>query len=381
MRDLTRNELLKLLMNVFPETKTSDQLVIMVDFPRSEKQDNQAWSQRRQTAFEWYSLLTKDHGNSGLSHIELVGYEGVGTNNGDLPSHVYRFKKYPITFSEIVSFGTKMALDELFSNKDLFIALTEYSATAPLKNAARHHAFRAATMPGFSKEMIPALRIDYNKVNARCEMLKEKLDRALAAEIQFHVENKFSYHLSVDLRHREAYVSSGRFPKPGMAGNLPSGETFIVPYEGEKDKKSDTHGVIPVQFDQEIVLYHVVENRARRVEGKWLRAEEEQNYLSHEPAYGNIAELGFGVLQDFDLSPIGKVLLDEKLGFHIAFGRSDHFMGFVGPQHFSKPNAAVHIDRIYIDSFQPKVRLVSVILEYPDHSEEMIIKDNKYMIF
>ena len=381
MRDLTKNELLKLLANVFPETKTSDRLIIMVDFPGSEQQDNPAWAQRRQIAFDWYTLLTQAREKSGPSHIELVGYEQVGTNNGDLPPNVYKFKKYPTTFSEIVSFGMNVTLDELFSSNQLFIALTEYSATAPLKNAARHYAFRAATMPGFGNEMIPALRIDYNKVNVRCELLKEKLDRAISAEIQFRVEDKFSYHLSVDLRYREAHVSSGRFPTAGMAGNLPSGETFIVPYEGEQAEESNTHGVLPVQFDQEIVLYTIVKNRARRVEGKGIRAEEEQNYLAHEPAYGNIAELGFGVLQDFDLQPIGKVLLDEKLGFHIALGRSDHFRGFVGPQHFSKPHAAVHIDRIYIDSFQPKVRVVSVILEYPDREEEMIIKDNKYTIF
>ncbi len=381
MRDLTENELLKLLANVFPETKNSDRMTIMVDFPRSEQQDNPAWAQRRQIAFDWYTLLTKARDKSRLSHIELVGYEQVGTNNGDLPPNVYKFKRHPITLAELFSFGTKIELDELFASNQLFIALTEYSATAPLKNAARHYAFRAATMPGFGKEMIPALRIDYNKVNARCELLKEKLDRAISAEIQFRVEDKFSYHLSVDLRYREAHVSSGRFPAAGMAGNLPSGETFIVPYEGEKNEESDTHGVLPVQLDQEIVLYTIVKNRARRVEGKGIRAEEEQNYLSHEPAYGNIAELGFGVLQDFDLQPIGKVLLDEKLGFHIALGRSDHFRGFVGPQHFSKPQAAVHIDRIYIDSFQPKVRVVSVVFQYPDREEEMIIKDNKYTIF
>ena len=33
----------------------------------------------------------------------------------------------------------------------------------------------------------------------------------------------------------------------------------------------------------------------------------------------------------FSVTPIGVVLLDEKLGLHLAFGRSEHFGGQVGP--------------------------------------------------
>jgi hypothetical protein len=42
------------------------------------------------------------------------------------------------------------------------MAPTQYSATAPLKNAARKFNLRAATMPGFSPAMIPTLKIDYS---------------------------------------------------------------------------------------------------------------------------------------------------------------------------------------------------------------------------
>ena len=55
-------------------------------------------------------------------------------------------------------------------------------------------------------------------------------------------------------------------------------------------------------------------------------------------------ELGLGVLAAFGVKPIGKVLLDEKLGLHIAFGRSEHFGGRVGPGNFSSPDAVIHID-------------------------------------
>ncbi len=95
-------------------------------------------------------------------------------------------------------------------------------------------------------------------------------------------------------------------------------------------------------------------------------AQAERAHLAAEPAYGNMAELGFGVLADFGLEPIGEILLDEKLGLHIAFGRSDHFGGMVGPKDFSSATAVIHLDRIYIPGVMPRIAVRSVILDYAD---------------
>ena len=52
----------------------------------------------------------------------------------------------------------------------------------------------------------------------------------------------------LDLRHRRATASGGMMVEPGNAGNLPSGETYIVPYEGEvAGDPSRTAGLLPVQ--------------------------------------------------------------------------------------------------------------------------------------
>jgi len=71
-------------------------------------------------------------------------------------------------------------------------------------------------------------------------------------------------------------------------------------------------------------------------------------------------------------------LLDEKLGLHIAFGRSDHFGGSVGPQHFSGPDAVIHLDRVYIPETQPKVLVRQVKLNGPD-LEKVIIRDGVFL--
>ena len=165
-----------------------------------------------------------------------------------------------------------------------------------------------------------------------------------------------------------------------MAGNLPSGETYIVPYEGENES-SLTEGTLPVEINKEVVFFIVRENRAIKAEGVNPSADREREHLQREPAYGNIAELGFGVLADFGLQPIGKLLLDEKLGFHIAFGRSDHFGGQIGAQDFSSPEEVIHLDHIYIPETQSRIHLRSVILGYHKGSEETILANGKYLIF
>jgi hypothetical protein len=93
-----------------------------------------------------------------------------------------------------------------------------------------------------------------------------------------------------------------------------------------------------------------------------------------------MAELGFGVLADFGIRPCNAMLLDEKLGFHIGFGRSDHFGGFVGENQFLYPDSMVHLDRIYIPACQPRIEVKQVQLHYHG-SEETIIKANNYTIF
>ena len=61
--------------------------------------------------------------------------------------------------------------------------------------------------------------------------------------------------------------------------------------------------------------------------------------------------------------------MDEKLGLHIAFGRSDHFGGQVGAADFSSPDKVVHIDRVYIPEVQPQVKVLSVDLDLEPGSD------------
>jgi len=387
MEKLTATDLTKLVESVFPSSTDDKKLGILVDIPRDPGDDNSDWKTRRQIAEDWYLALKDNAQGLGLEAVNLLAYGDVGNNNADLPSHGFQItENLPQTAEGLDQAGENISFEDIFKQHQLFMAPTEYSTTAPLKNAAKKYGFRAATMPGFAPSMIPALRIDYNEVFRRVSILKEKLDPAQWAEVLFQVDEDQEFKMFFDLRFRKAHLSPGRFPDKSVAGNLPSGETYIVPYEGEKGEATRTEGTLPVQIDSDVLLFTIDKNRAIDVvpfntenEGKFL--DEERDHLRREPAYGNMAELGFGVLADFGLTPINEILLDEKLGFHVAFGRSDHFGGIVGPGDFSSPKEVIHLDRIYIPATQPRIQVKTIIIGTESSETETIMENGKYLIF
>ena len=382
MGKLEARDLVALVRSAFPRLPGDRALAILADVPREASHDNGNWAARRRMCQEWHSALDASRGEVPLEGVRLVAYPDVGSNNADLPREAVLVEAaLPGTADRLADAGRKVLFDDVFRDTQILLAPTEYSTTAPLKVAGRKFGFRAATMPGFGASMIPALRVDYAEVARRVDAIKASLDRAEWADIRFADDEGREYAMRFDLRHRTAHASSGRFPERGIAGNLPSGEAYIVPYEGERGAPSETEGLLPVEIGGELVVFAVKENRAFEVEGHGAAAGAERDHLRREPAYGNMAELGFGVLGDFGLSPVGEILLDEKLGLHVAFGRSEHFGGIVGPGDFSSPSEVVHLDRIYIPATQPRLRVPSLILGYPDGSSERVMEDGAYRIF
>jgi len=386
--NLSAAELVALVKRVFEPKEADRRLAIIVDLPDQHTADNDDWKARREMAAAWAGALAPEAAAIGLDEVRLVLYKNARANNADLPATGWIHPPpapdgsgpaLPRTADEVRA-GDTMPFDRIFETFDILIAPTEFSATAPLKIAAPEFGFRAATMPGFARSMIPALRLDYGVIGARVDRFKDMLDRAERCDIAFRASGA-THELVLDLRHRTAHASGGVFPVGGEAGNLPSGESYIVPYEGEiEGDPTASAGEIPVQLEGEIVVYRVEGNRAVEVitDNRTSRAEAER--LAAEPAYGNMAELGLGVLGDFGLEPTGEILLDEKLGLHIAFGRSEHFGGQVGPDAFSAPDKVVHIDRIYIPALQPDVSVAKATLAMDDGSTIELMKDGEYVV-
>lgn len=375
---LNGKELVALIKRVFRPGENDKSIAILVDLPDSQVADNPAWAMRRAMAEDWRRELDAHASEIGLKPV-LALFRNAHSNNGELPEHccIHQGGSLPEAAEEIEP-QSLIPFASFFSAHSILLVPTEFSATAPLKIAAKKYLFRAATMGGFCEGMIPALRLDYSEISRQVGYLKDRLDDACGADFRFaYPGGEAALHL--DLRFRRAHASDGLLPNPGFAGNLPSGEAYIVPFEGETEL-SRSAGELPVQFGQEVVRYRIENNRALEVLTSGPASRIEAEHLVKDPAYGNIAELGLGVLAAFGVKPVGKILLDEKLGLHIAFGRSDHFGGQVGPDAFSSPDAVIHIDRVYVPETQPDVVVKSLDLLMGDGTALPLMRDGKYVV-
>jgi len=375
MESLSSEELVRLVESVFRPQATDRALAVLVDLPDERAPDHPDWAARREMAATWCRLLHESAGRLGLEQVALALYRNVGRNNADLPGEVSLRTADAL---DSAGEGLPTTFEHLFGSHSILIAPTEFSATAPLKLAARRHGFRAATMPGFKTAMLPALQLDYEEIDRRCQALAVALDRSESAALRFAAGGR-EHTLFLDLRHRSATASGGLVRQPGTAGNLPSGESYIVPYEGEREgDPSGSRGELPVELDGELMVYRIESNRIVEVLGDGRRAATEREEVVAEPAYANVAELGLGILADYGIQPVGEILLDEKLGLHIAFGRSDHFGGAVGVRDFTAPDKVIHIDRVYIPEVQPQVRVLAVDLVSLDGTAPLM-RDGRFV--
>jgi hypothetical protein len=376
--NLSAEQLIALLEAVFGRQPEEKALTIFVDLPGPRLADKPAWKDRRRIALEWFTHLQRRIADLPFSAVNFCAYENVGSNNNDLPGTVILVERTSRDQPSIES--QSELLDTVLAGSTIVLAMTELSATAPLKVLARKHLFRGATLPGFLRQMIPALGLDYEKVNSRVEQIQARMNRAESAVVLLTAGGE-EFSCLLDLRYRTAHASGGVIRKPGEVANLPSGEAYIVPYEGERiGEPSRTAGRLPVQFGDEVVVFRVHSNQAVGVdagesqgESQASRAEEQRKRLLNEPAYGNIAELGIGVLSEWGVTAVGSTLLDEKLGLHIAFGRSEHFGGITGPSSFHSPENVIHIDWVYVPSVQPLIEVRSVKFRYEDGRTEEIM--------
>jgi len=70
----------------------------------------------------------------------------------------------------------------------------------------------------------------------------------------------------------------------------------------------------------------------------------------------------------------------REAGLHLAFGRSDHFGGAVGPGDFSRPEAVIHQDHVFLPELQPRIVAARVELVMEDGARLELMRDGIYSI-
>ena len=357
-------DLMKLLTDVF-DPQAGELVTVACDVPHGAGDDTPAWRDRRLMAIEWHRAFEALGRGRGFTTNPLLSYTATGIHNGELPASAEMG-------------GRTVPLANTLLGSTLAAFLTEYSATAPLESLCQmKDDFRAASMPGIEKRMErTALAADYREVARRCQILARALTGAGALEVAFSTGHRCTF----DLRFRTPEVDDGYLPrhKPGdRVINLPSGETFIVPYEGDQPGTvSETNGTIPARFGSELVLMVVLANRITKVEGEGDSAKHMRRFFAADPARTNIAEVAFGCNEWAQVT--GNVLEDEKAGFHWAYGRSDHLGGSVGVKSFLSPETVVHLDIVYAKGNPIQVTAATVVAP---SGRTRVIRNGDYVVF
>ena len=352
----------KLFIDVF-DPQPDETAAVFFDLPHGAIADTDAWRQRRAMAARWHAALSELGRERNFAVLPPISFEATGMNNGPLPTRGAQEE-------------SSIALEEIAGRATLLLALTEFSASAPLISwTKRFPQLRAASMPRVAPEMeATALAADYAHVARSCERLRARLARAQSAEIEFSSGDRFHF----DFRFREAEMDDGRLPRdlpPPRLINLPSGEAYTAAYEGERDVPSLTSGVLPVWYENEIVRLRVEKNRVEEIVGGSAAAHVFRDFLFLDPARCNVAELGLGC------NPMarvwGNVLEDEKAGPHIALGRSEHLGGVTGPESFRDARNIWHEDFVYARNCPIQIKRLA-LLDSHGHAEPLFV-DGSYM--
>ena len=346
--DFPKFDLAKLLGTVFDPIEGC-RVAILIDLPDTSQMKDFAFLsdpaltiQEKAHSVFYQGLQGNVAKQLGVSGGEMFAYHETGGSNLDLPDEA------------VDSSGRTISLEEsVYTQYDLILCISTFSATAPLTAFAKKFGFRGATLHGLNDIILATgLAVDYREVSREAEKLRLSLTKADSFEIDFEMDNN-QYQLTIECGGQEAQKSHGLcLGKAPDIANLPAGEVYFVP--------TGASGQFPMKFDDgTIAIMDVDEGRIHTstfVTGDQSLVDAFNAKLKADPVTGEIGELGFGT-QDLPVS--GRDIQDEKvLGtLHVATGRSDHLGGHLTPDLFAEKLHATHDDILFSPSKTPEIHV------------------------
>ncbi len=196
---------------------------------------------------------------------------------------------------------------------------------------------RVGTLPGITEDMMTrTMSADYHRIAELTYKVTELLDKGNTARLT----TPLGTDITIPIEGIKAISSTGLITKPGTYGNLPSGESYLMPAEGKSNGVFVVDGSMAGigKITGEPVRIVVEDGYAVEIAGG---AEAQKlNELVEKigrPA-SNLAELGIGT--NYMAQITGEILEDEKvLGtVHLALGNNVSMGGTV--------NVGFHVDGI-----------------------------------
>jgi hypothetical protein len=347
-REFPPFSLSRLLTTVF-RPRAGENLAILIDFDDPRQEMSECKFLQEPTAYPiqhiahsvFYKPLVEGLSDElGLDQIGFFAYQKTYGSNRYLPDLCYDMQ------------GVALNLEEnIYPAYDIILAITSYSATAPLTVFCKEYGFRGATLHGTNETILRSgLAVDGEEASRHTEKLRRAMSPADAVEIDFTVA-EHSATLRIELNGQNAQKAHGLCHEKADVVNLPTGEVYYVP--------TDANGAYPYKYeDSDTLAMMIVAGRhvvnARLITGDQSVIDRHLAKIKADPAVGDLGELGFGT----QLLPFsGADIQDEKIlgTFHIATGRSDHLGGDILPENFIYRENATHDDILFSPDKTPEI--------------------------
>ena len=243
----------------------------------------------------------------------------------------------------------------------IIIAMSNNSSShTNYRKLACHAGARFASLPHFDPDMFgTSMDVNWTALAGRTARLVAAVNRAEWVNVE--CPNGTAMHICK--RGRDAGGDDGLLTAPGCFGNLPAGEAYFAPLEGE------SHGVMVIEWGptrrlENPLTLTIADGRVVRIDGEEPHRQRLETRFAESDACRNLAELGIGT-NDKASRPDNVLEAEKILGtIHLALGDNTGFGGVVA--------APFHEDYVF---YQPTVTLVMA-----DGSEEVILDSGKLMV-
>ena len=217
---------------------------------------------------------------------------------------------------------------ELMKMVDVVLCPTTKSLThTDSRRAASDKGVRVSTLPGVTEEiMVRCMNADYNKIAERTFRLCDELEKTNIVR----VEAPGGTNIIMPVKGRKAHASSGLFREKGLWGNLPTGEAYLAPLEGQSQGVVVVDGSMAgVGMVREPIKIVVKDGYATDITGGPEAKRLVDLLTPHGLDARTVAEFGIGTNDKAILT--GLIIEDEKVmgTIHIAFGDNKSMGGSV----------------------------------------------------
>ncbi len=244
---------------------------------------------------------------------------------------------------------------------NIIIALSNNSSShTNFRKLACHAGARFASLPHVDPDLFgTSMTVDWHALATRTNRLVEAVNRAEWVYVE--CPNGTVMHICKKGRHAEG--DDGLLTADGAFGNLPAGEAYLAPLEGE------SHGTMVIEWGptaklQSPLTLTIADGKVLRIEGDDPLRQRLEAKFAENPNCRNLAELGIGT-NDKASRPDNVLEAEKILGtIHLALGDNTGFGGTVA--------APFHEDYVF---YQPTLTLVM-----PDGSQEIIIDNGQLQL-